>query len=189
VWQPKVDDWRAVVHAPSGTVWNQYGRLSSFTDTDKFASALAHLYQAYVNRVRSRFPVAEWLDVGMMENRNDMMRGCIIVFDLIEAGMEFWQRRERLRSMFQVLPYVPGLLTENGGQVRDQVYLIPQWHGPRDPLALYRLLQSENDEITHKFYEGIVAKRVHSFYTFGRRPKQLTPDWIKHRFDQIGGQP
>jgi hypothetical protein len=183
VWQPKVDDWRAVIHTPTGTVWNQYGKLKLSSITDKFKTALRTLLEA-----RCHLGNGEWLDVGMMENRHDMMRGCIIVFDLIEAGVPFMQRRARLRSMFPVLPYdVSRLLSETGGQVRDSVYLISQWDNKPEPIKLYTWLQQENDFIGHKFYEGLVAKRVQSLYPFGRAPKQVTPDWIKHRFDQ-GGQ-
>lgn len=188
VWQPKVDDWRAVIHTPTGTVWNQYGKLSSITD--KFHVALDHLREAYDNRVRADFAPAEWLDVGMMENRHDLMRGCIIVFDLIEAGVEQWRRYARLKAMFPRLPLdVADLLAVTGGQVRDSVYLINQWDNvddSRDALGRQGWLKVQNECIGHKFFEGLVAKRRESIYTFGRKPKQVTPDWVKHRFDQGG---
>lgn len=178
VWQPKVDDWRAVIHTPTGTCWNQYGKLSSITD--KFKAALLHLKQQPF----------EWLDVGMMENRHDLMRGCIIVFDLIEAGYMQWQRYEQLKRKFPVLPFdVSNLLAITGGQVRDSVYLIGQWENVEwHDTAIKRqdFLKTENELIGHKFYEGLVAKRADSHYTFGRKPKQVTADWIKHRFDQGG---
>lgn len=183
VWQPKVDDWRAVIHTPTMTVWNQYGKLSSITD--KFSVALN-----WLRNIQSEETQYEWLDVGMMENRHDLMRGCIIVFDLIVAGQEFWLRRERLEAMFPVLPVVSHLLAKHGGQVRDAVYLISQWEVSEalvEPIDIYQHLQAENERIGHKFYEGLVAKKADSLYAFGRAPKQTIPTWIKHRFDQ-GGQ-
>jgi hypothetical protein len=181
VWQPKVDDWRAVLHRPSRTVWNQYGQPSSISG--KFTVALEYL--ALLPGADNCF---EWLDVGMMENRHDLMRGCIIVLDLIEAGLTFNQRRGLLRRVLPTLPFdVSRLLAETGGQVRDSVYLISQWDNCEDradALKKEAWLQNENTIIGHKFYEGLVAKKRDSLYTFGRKPKQKVADWIKHRFDQ-----
>jgi hypothetical protein len=181
IWQPKVDDWRAVLHVPSGTVWNQYGQPSSITD--KFTNAIATL-QTSLSRESWAF---EWLDVGMMENRHDLMRGCIIVLDWILFQCPFYQRRAHLRSVLPSLPFdVSRLLTETGGQVRDSVYLISQWDNCEtltDALKKEAWLQNENTIIGHKFYEGLVAKRRDSLYTFGRKTKQKVDWMIKHRFD------
>lgn len=176
VWQPKVDGWRGVVHVPTRTVWSQYGKLSSIND--KFVVALSYLRDFTPSQ-------CEWLDVELMENRHDLMRGCIIILDWIEPELPFMRRRALLRSLFPVLPIdVSRLLQETGGQVRDSVYLISQWDDGYDPLKLYTWLKQENELIGHKFYEGLVAKRVDAPYLFGQKPKQVTPDFIKHRFDQ-----
>lgn len=178
VWQPKVDDWRAVLHVPSRTLWNQNGQLSS----------IAHLFGPALRRLALAGHAVEWLDVGLMNNRNDLMRGCIIVFDLIEADRELRSRRARLMNCFPVLPMdMAELMGLTGGQVQNSVYLINQWDNVEstlNALARQHFLLSQNEAIGHKFYEGLVAKRVDSLYTFGRKPKQVTPDWIKHRFDQ-----
>lgn len=177
-WQPKVDDWRAVIHTPSMSVWNQYGQPS--TISDKFAVTLRHLTQVAA--------AAEWLDVGMMEQRNDMMRGCIIVFDLIEPKVEQWARYARLKAMFPILPFdVSTWLLMNGGQVRDSIFLVNQWDDIQCKAAAMRrqeFLQNQNYRLKHKFFEGMIAKRRDSLYQFGTRAKQECPAWIKHRFDQ-----
>lgn len=181
IWQPKVDDWRAVIHVPSASVWNQYGQPS--TISDKFKVALGHL-QTSLSRESWAF---EWLDVGMMENRNDLMRGCIIVLDMIVSEVPFETRRGLLKRFFPRLPFdVSRLLAETGGQVRDSVYLISQWDNcetKADTLKREAWLRNENEAIGHKFYEGLVAKRRDSLYTFGRKPKQKVDWMIKHRFD------
>jgi hypothetical protein len=182
VWQPKVDDWRAVIHVPSASVWNQYGQPSSIAD--KFEVAIATLQISL-----SREPWAfEWLDVGMMENRNDLMRGCIIVMDMIVSELLFANRRAILKRLFPALPFdVSRLLAETGGQVRDSVYLISQWdnvENREDALKRQTWLQNENKIIGHKFYEGLVAKRTDSLYPIQMgRPKTKCPAWIKHRMD------
>jgi hypothetical protein len=178
VWQPKIDDWRAVIHTPTGTIWNQYGQLSSFTDTDKFTSALG-----WLRVLQSEEAQYEWLDVGMMQNRNDMMRGSVVVLDLIVPNQPFHMRRKRLESMFQHMP----LATITVGRpdlANDRVYLVPQVTGEKAGRTLYTDLQLQNVALGRKFYEGVVAKEVTSHYLFGQRPKQQWPNWIKHRFDQ-----
>lgn len=181
-WEPKVDDRRVAIHAPTGTIYNQYGELSiAERQPDKFKTALETLSFA-------SYGGFEWLDCGLMEYRHDMMRGCIIVLDLIEAGLTFNQRRGLLRRVLPTLPFdVSRLLAETGGQVRDSVYLISQWDNCEDradALKKEAWLRNENDCIRHKFYEGLVAKKRDSLYTFGRRPKQKVDWMIKHRFDQ-----
>lgn len=175
VWQPKVDDWRCVIHVPSRTVWNQYGKLSTVAEQDKLRRALDYLQPCgeYV----------EWLDAGIMENRHDLMRGCIIVFDLIEAGLNYDQRRAKL-SVFPTLPLeTAGWLKLCGGQARDSVYLVSDWLG--DPLKLWFTLKHENTKLGRKFYEGVVAKKIDAAYpTNSQSAKTKTPFWIKHRFDQ-----
>jgi hypothetical protein len=179
VWQPKVDDRRVIIHAPSRSVWNQYGRLSvAMRDFDKFSVALAQLSQD------AALCGMEWLDAGLMEYRHDLMRGCIIILDWI-TDEPFLRRRAALRNLAPVLPFdVSRLLKETGGQIRDSIYLISQWDNGRDPLKLYEWLKQENGFIGHKFYEGLVAKRVDGPYPMAQRPKTETPHWIKHRFDQ-----
>lgn len=172
VWQPKVDDWRAVVHTPTCTVWNQYGQPSALAEREKIEAALRTLQGVGF--------AAEWLDVGIMEARHDMMRGSIIVFDIVEAVTPLRERLARLRSMFPVLPMADKLLA--AGNVSDQVFVVNEFH--QNIEHCWHGLQTINTQLGRKFYEGLVAKRLDSPYTFGRKAKQKTPDWIKHRFDQ-----
>src|SRR5688572_9782225 len=70
-YEPKIEDWHGVVNTPLRLVWNQYGNPLS----------IAHKFTAALDLLRG-LPF-DWLDVGLMECRHDMMRGCIVVFDLI----------------------------------------------------------------------------------------------------------
>lgn len=183
VWQPKIDDRRVVIHTPTRTVWNQYGELSvaNCRDMDKFQHALGILSETSAQ--------AEWLDAGLMEYRNDMMRGCIVVFDLITQDTPHSLRRVHLERTFDtlhgILPDdIASFLISRDGLVRNKVFLINQF-GPTDnPMALQDNLRDQNKRIGRKFYEGLVAKKDVSTYPFAQRPKTTTPDWIKHRFDQ-----
>jgi hypothetical protein len=133
---------------------------------------------------------AEWLDVGLMENRHNMMRGCIVVLDLIgspssKQSWPFHERRAHLEAMFGVLPAATRIV--GTPEAKDSVLLIPSFSGPDhlDGLRLYRGCIAQNEAIGQKFYEGVVAKRADSLYPIQlNRPKAKCPDWIKHRFDQ-----
>lgn len=178
-WQPKVDDWRAKLHVPSQTLWNQYGKLSTVAQQGKLNVALGWIASLVPNTV-------EWLDCGIMENRHDLMRGCIIVFDWIEALVPQFARYGVLELFFPTLPIdIPRFIRETGGQIRDSVYLIQQWDNGIEPMKLYAKLQQDNAVIGHKFYEGLVAKQKWSKYpTSNQSPKMPCSSWIKHRFDQ-----
>jgi hypothetical protein len=189
VWQPKVDDWRGVVDAPSGVVWSQYGDLSTIALQGKIKAALAIL------RAKWGGSTEPWqrFDVGLMENRHDLMRGSIIIFDVMDSCWPHHERRAWLESKFPVLP-LAHIMLAGVANVRDEVFLINEWREdtisekmfpvPLEPLALQRLLKRENDLVGHKFYEGLVAKRADALYPVATKAKQKTAVWVKHRFDQ-----
>ena len=111
------------------------------------------------------------------------MRGSIIVFDIMGSGA-LHERRAKLEA---VLPILPSAYELVGNQsANDTVYLIDSIRqgGDATGLVLYRNLQLQNKALGHKFYEGVVAKRLDSPYPNFQRSKQSTPHWIKHRFDQ-----
>jgi hypothetical protein len=188
-WQPKIDDRRVVIHAPSRTVWNQYGQLSvAHRDEDKFDAALDSL------AALSEF-FTGWFDAGLMEYRNDMMRGSIVILDLIDDHLPFSDRRSLLAAMFPTLPWATELVGTD--YAKDNVFLIPQFgdlvplsgsqgaHAEATGRELYTALQAQNGRLGRKFYEGVVAKRIDSLYpTHAQRPKTQVAAWIKHRFDQ-----
>jgi hypothetical protein len=191
-WQPKVADWRGLVHPPSGRVWNRHGKRS--TVEGKLTVAL--------DQLRER--LAGWLDVGIME-RNPLMRGCIIVFDFLPVGDEsltYDERRESLEkhSCLEIMPelWQPALIRDTdasyiGGTSEypmcNRVFLIRHFVDC-DPLKLYQRLKRENEQLLipkryPPLYEGLVAKRRDKPYPMQLRgPEVRTPWMIKHRFDQ-----
>jgi hypothetical protein len=183
VWEPKVDDRRVAIHTPTRTIWNQYGKLSvAMAQAEKFKTALDILEEH--GRAMAHVPgqPLEWLDAGLMEYRNDMMRGSIIVFDLMGGGA-LHERRAKLEAVFPILPSACELVGCEAAN--DTVFLIDQYEGgDATGLTLYRNLQVQNLAVGAKFYEGVVAKRLDSPYPNFQRSKQSTPHWIKHRFDQ-----
>lgn len=172
--QPKIDDWRGVLHAPSKTLWNRYGEPSTVAAQGKLDAALSIL----------SFSSFDWLDIGIMENRHDMMRGTIIVFDTMDMPtFNHINRRAHLEVAFATLAAAPP-------PTRDSVFLIPEVRLAAMH-SYYALLQKINAEMKqrhdtdHNFYEGIVCKRTDKPYPVQLlSPTKETPSWIKHRFDQ-----
>jgi hypothetical protein len=178
VWQPKFDDRRVAIHVPTLTIWNQYGELSiANKEREKFAVALETLRTSAVTEWH------EWLDAGLMEYRHDMMRGSIVIFDTMDVTKAHWNRRAGLKVAFEEAPMISELMKQQA-QVRDQVLLVPEWKYVKEPLVLEGRLKAANAWVGRKFYEGLVAKREDAYYPLGMKAKQITPLWVKHRFDQ-----
>jgi len=175
--QPKIDDWRAILHAPTGRIWNRHGQPLS----------IAADIQPAIKFIQSRDH--EWLDVGVLERRHEMLKGRIVIFDWIPtvkfyAGINHETRRAELKKDFDVLPANP----RNAGD--RLVFLIPEWAGDKIELS-YDALQFINADIKkqlgteHNFYEGLVCKRTDKPYPAQLlSPNKETPWMIKHRFDQ-----
>jgi hypothetical protein len=85
-WHPRLTTAALSFTRQARTIWNQYGQLSVAQDSEKFEPALDRLEQVAF--------AAEWLDAGLMEYRHDMMRGTIVIFDLIADG-PFEERARR----------------------------------------------------------------------------------------------
>lgn len=170
VWQPKVNEWRGICHVPSSTVWSQYGDLSTVEQQGKITAALAEL--------KPFSQVLEWLDIGLFENRHDLMKGSIVVFDWITGKKSHWDRRLILQQWFTALPCTPDAIRE----AKAGVYLINEWYlmAPN----IWEGLQKINAALGKPFYEGLVAKRRDAIYPLQRRAKGKTHLWVKHRFDQ-----
>src|SRR5436190_8178661 len=86
--EPKLNGWRALIHTPSGTMWNRHGTL--LTIADCFRPALAKLA-----RLSSRGLV--WADCEALERRHNLGRGTLVVLDLVpESGAPTYQQRRHL---------------------------------------------------------------------------------------------
>lgn len=187
--QPKVKDWRGIVHAPTQRIWNRHGKEMSITKN--LAAPLLIL---------SAFNF-DWLDVGVMERQNQLLRNSIIIFDWIPsvkfyAGINHEARRAELVKDFEILPAATFLKLLPESQRRDRVFLINEYDFDRhmSPQRAYARLQQMNRELggdptnatdMKNFYEGLVCKRTDKPYPVQLlSPTKETPWMIKHRFDQ-----
>src|ERR1043165_157195 len=93
--EPKLNGWRALIHTPSGTMWNRNGAL--LTIADCFRPALAALV-----KLASRGLV--WADCEALERRHNLGRGTLVVPDVVpESGAPTYERRRAsLESLLAV---------------------------------------------------------------------------------------
>jgi len=161
--EPKFNGWRAMLHVPSGAMFNRYNEPLSISG--EFAAA--------IQSIRKSFGVGEWMDCEALERRHGRGQGSLVVIDTPAAAQS-----HRIRALELNLVFPPATLDHCAE--RDTVYSIPSYD---DGPALWRELQEANQQLGIVFYEGVVAKRKTSAYPLQlRSSKEETPDWIKHRF-------
>ena len=172
--EPKYNGWRALVHTPTGAMWNRHGRR--LTIERGFDAALGQLH-----------PLAAaglvWADCEALERRHQIGRGSLVVLDWIpESGSPTYEKRreflcgivepERLSTgAWESLPESASFLPPS---IRDDENSVPDF---------YAGLKIINRRLRCDFFEGVVMKRGNAPY-----PMQLRSDTeecratIKHRF-------
>ena len=171
--QPKYNGWRAVVHCPSGTMWNRHGgRLS-----------IAHEFDAALRELKKLSATGlVWADCEAMERRHNVGRRSLIVLDWIpDSGSPLYEERRSFLEQF--LPLERMSLGE-GTMPEDSVLLAPsiaETNG--QALQLYRSLEAINRSVLTDVFEGVVMKRAVSAYPVQlRSPDEKCRFWQKHRF-------
>jgi ATP-dependent DNA ligase len=171
--EPKLNGWRALVHTPTGAMWNRLGE--SLTIADCFRPALAKLSALAACGI-------VWADCEALERRHNYGRGTLIVLDVIPAfaPLPYEARRAMLESLLPVDGSLGGdtsLPVPSGALV-----LAPTIQGD-EALAFYNRLRAANRVIRCDFFEGVVMKREDSIYPVQlRSPGEKTRAWMKHRF-------
>lgn len=179
VWfaEPKVNGWRAVVHTPSGTMWNRHG--TKLTIAHCFKEALEDLCElAHAGLL--------WADCEALERRHDVARGTLIVLDAIPASPSFTPAYTERRAFLQSL----GIAKErfsSGIHTGDERPLLLTTSVPtcdhNELLAFYQSLREANRKLGVDFFEGIVMKRGVSRYPVQLRSStEECREWVKHRF-------
>ncbi len=174
--EPKLNGWRALIHTPTGTMWNRHGAL--LTIADCFRPALAALAN-----LASRGLV--WADCEALERRHNLGRGTLVVLDVVREidTPSYVQRRSMLESL---LPSDPVFVGEVAGPIASGgVVLTPTLRvdSNADALALYQRLRAANRALGCDFFEGVVMKRADSQYPVQlRSATEEFRGWVKHRF-------
>ena len=174
--EPKLNGWRAIIHTPTGTMWNRHGSL--LTIADCFRPALAALA-----KLASRGLV--WADCEALERRHNLGRRTLIVLDAVpESGAPIYEeRRVMLESLLQYDPVFDG---DTSRPVPcGAVVLTPTRRADAHPDALgfYQRLRAANRALGCDFFEGVVMKRADSIYPVQMRSAtEEFRGWMKHRF-------
>jgi ATP-dependent DNA ligase len=178
VWyaEPKLNGWRALIHTPTGTMWNRHGTL--LTIADCFRPALTTLA-----RLASRG--LAWADCEALERRHNLGRGTLVVLDVIpESGTPIYTaRRALLESLLTCDPIFDG--DTSRAVPCGAVVLTPTRRADLhvDALAFYQQLRSANRVLGCDFFEGVVMKRADSAYPVQiRSAMDVCRVWVKHRF-------
>ena len=162
--EPKVNGWRTLVHAETGTRFNRQGERLSIAG--EFKEALTKLW---------RLNLANWYDCEAFERRHPMGRGCLVVLDIPMADVDY----EHRRLMMLGLPLLP-LIPTNA--IEDTICRLPGIDMP-DVRDSWDTLQQANKVLGCEFYEGLVLKKATSNYPMQlRSPDVECPDWLKSRW-------
>jgi hypothetical protein len=174
--EPKLNGWRALIHTPTGTMWNRHGTL--LTIADCFRPALAALA-----KLSPRGLV--WADCEALERRHNLGRGTLVVLDVIpESGTPIYTaRRAMLESLLPCDPVFDG--DSSRPVPSGAVVLTPTRRADShaQALAFYQRLRDANCMLGCDFFEGVVMKRADSAYPVQLRgASEEFRGWVKHRF-------
>ena len=167
-YEPKLNGWRALLHLPTGCLYNRHGEALSIGN--QFRWAVGELVTRFGNEYT-------WLDCEALERRHGLLQGWLIVLDLVIPDVPYLERRERLAAgNLNPLEFMPTV--NAAGWVR----MLPSY--TEDQAAdMWELMQMANQSFAAPFYEGLVAKRATSTYPIQTRSgDEVTPDWVKMRF-------
>ena len=179
VWfaEPKFNGWRALVHTPSGTMWNRHG--SKLTIAHCFADALDELHDLSEEGFL-------WADCEALERRHDLARGTLIVLDAIPADPKFTPSYQERRAFLESLR-IPQERFSRGiqeGELRP--LLLTTSHAAcsqNELLAFYQNLREANHTLKSPFFEGIVMKKADTAYPVQLRSStEEFRGFVKHRF-------
>jgi ATP-dependent DNA ligase len=172
--EPKYNGWRALVHTPTGTLWNRHGKRLSIAA--EFGPALREL------RGLARHGLV-WADCEALERRHAIGRGSLVVLDWIcETGAPGYEERRDFLATFVEIERLS--LGEWISFPENAVLLSPSIRDEGDAvMQFYAGLREINRHLKADFFEGVVMKRGGSPY-----PVQLRSEteecraWCKHRF-------
>ena len=174
--EPKLNGWRALIHTPTGTMWNRHGAL--LTIADCFRPALTTLA-----KLASRGLV--WADCEALERRHNLGRGTLVVLDVIpEFGPPSYEQR---RAMLEAIIPMDAVFSGDTSHAVPcgAVVLAPTMRAEShaDALAFYQRLREANRALRCDFFEGVVMKRADSIYPVQlRSATEESRGWVKHRF-------
>lgn len=188
IYEPKFNGWRAIVHTPTGRMFNR--KLEPLSIEAEFATVLDTIRTHYT---KNSF-TPEWIDCEALERRHNKGRGSLILLDYIPTSptdptplhlrqttldVELAHGHQCARNYAFEHEDPP----ENSLLIPSYEYSTKYNDPDMDPVAACARLQEINRALGCEFFEGVVAKHIDSLYPHQlRSPEQSTPYWIKHRW-------
>lgn len=175
--EPKYNGWRALVHCPSGTMWNRHGKRLT----------IARCFREALDELRDLSDEGlVWCDCEALERRHDLARGTLIVLDAIPADPQFTPTYLERRAFLESLR-IPQEHFSSGINVADARPLLLTTSRPpcsqNELLAFYSGHREANLRLKSPFFEGLVMKRADAICPVQlRSPMEESRDMIKHRF-------
>jgi hypothetical protein len=180
-YEPKINGWRALVHAPTSRMWNRRGQRLS----------IEHEFAAVLEAIRTADlpPEMEWLDCEALERRHDLGRGSLVILDYLAPGKTTYEERQLLLAD----AIHPRGETREGFErwqfdrvppPADRALIFQSPFTGSDLEHYWQSLQDLNWLWKAEVFEGFVAKRIDSPYPRQlRSPNLESPHWVKHRWD------
>ncbi len=171
--EPKYNGWRALVHCPSGTMWNRHGGRLSIAG--EFASPLREL-----RRLAEAGLV--WADCEAMGRRHKVGCGTLIVLDWVpEDGSPVYE--ERRKFLESLVPLERMSLGEESIPANSLLLTPSMADADGAALRLYESLRSVNRQARVDVFEGVVMKRGGSLYPVQLRSAgEESRCLVKHRY-------
>jgi hypothetical protein len=177
--EPNMNGWRALIHTPSGTMWNRHGAL--LTIVDWFRPAVGALA-----KLAGRGLV--WADCEALERRHSLGRGTLVVLDVLDVVPEsgtpsYEQRRAMLETIIPTDAVCSGDTSRPVPWGAFVLTATMRVDSHADTLAVYQRLREANRALRCDFFVGLVMKGAESIY-----PVQLMSateecgGWCKHRW-------
>lgn len=197
-YEPKVNGWRAVIHTPTGSMFNRKGEPMSIAD--EFSTVLGAIRMACMDLRNACMDLQagafapEWLDCEAFERRHALGRGSLVLFDYIPKPTDKTPWRERQQLLYdtffrQVFPHFEIYPFEHINPPENKILHFSYTYSDLDsdaemrPLAAWKRLQALNKHMKAELFEGLVAKRTDAPYPHTTSPTHETPHWIKHRWE------
>jgi len=175
--EPKVNGWRALVHTPSGAMWNRHGKRLT----------IAHCFKDALDELRDLGDEGlVWADCEALQRRHDVARGTLIVLDAIPADPKFTPTYQERRAFLESLR-IPQERFSCGIHEGEPRPLLLTTSVPACDhnalLAFYFGLKEASHTLKAPFFEGIVMKKADAPYPIQLRSStEECRAMIKHRF-------
>lgn len=179
-YEPKINGWRALVHAPTGRMWNRRGERLSIER--EFAAVLEAI------RTADLPPEMEWLDCEALERRHALGRGSLVLLDYIPTDKATYDERQNALYAAMVGTLTPWPV-EHECPPEDRLLHFAYTYEYGDdpdicPDGAWDRLQALNKHWNAEVFEGFVAKRIDSPYPRQlRSPNLESAHWVKHRWE------